>query len=253
MDPIFGALIGGALNMFSTSSANAAASANAQAQRDWQERMSNTAHTREVADLRNAGLNPILSATGGSGASTPSGAVAPVIANDFNQMASNITSAYRVKEVDKKLAEANLSKIASETDLTKIASAEKMQNIKNLQTQNEVAQGDIPLKALALQSGTLGLEEIKARIDNLIKTSKILDLEPAKIISAIGLNAALGLQAGASSALSVQLAEESKARVPKIQAETAEPAAKAHGWNIISDIVNKLNNPNHKWNAQPDN
>ena len=44
--------------------------------RDWQEMMSNTAHQREIRDLQAAGLNPVLSASGGNGASVTSGATA---------------------------------------------------------------------------------------------------------------------------------------------------------------------------------
>lgn len=48
----------------------------AELSRLWQERMSNTAHQREIKDLQAAGLNPVLSAMGGSGAPVTSGATA---------------------------------------------------------------------------------------------------------------------------------------------------------------------------------
>ena len=61
--------------------------------RSFQARMANTAHQREVADLRAAGLNPILSATGGSGAASPSGSM-PTI-HDLGQ---TITSAQQLRQ-----------------------------------------------------------------------------------------------------------------------------------------------------------
>lgn len=83
----------------------------ASANRSFQERMSGTAHQREVADLRAAGLNPILSANAGS--STPSGSAASISAPDI---AGAVTSARGVSQQGQ-LIKAQIEQARSSTAL----------------------------------------------------------------------------------------------------------------------------------------
>ena len=72
-----GSAIGGLFGYKGAKKQNVASAQQAQQQMDFQERMSNTAVQRRMADLKQAGINPILA--GSKEASSPAGQQAPVV------------------------------------------------------------------------------------------------------------------------------------------------------------------------------
>lgn len=95
-------VIGGLMSSSGQASANTANKNLSREQMQFQERMSSTAHVRQVEDLRAAGLNPILSAN--TGASAPTGSMA-TMQNEDAETARGIESAVTSSLANKRLSQ----------------------------------------------------------------------------------------------------------------------------------------------------